>query len=252
MTPDDIDKILARAANDAVADAAVIERAKERLLPTLRPVRPMAPDWVFMAGFLGVLGVVAVAGATVVGMSGWRALSMGERAAIFAVVTAAACFAAVACAREMRPAGGRRVSGMAFAVAVAGLLVTFALLFHDYGMERFVGNGIPCFGAGLSFALPAGLLGLLLVGRGFVLNRAAAGLAVGTLAGLAGIVGLELHCPNLRATHVMFWHVGVVLASALILRGVLGRERPGGRMRTRASAPTLRRQDGGVRPALED
>jgi len=222
MAPEDIDKILVQTANGVEIPAAVMQRAKERIIPSLRPVRPLASAWFFIAAFLIVFGVVAVAGASVVGMHGWRALGVSERAVIFTVVIAAACFAAVACTHEMRPAAGRRMSGPAFGVVVAGLLITFALLFPDYGMQKFVGQGVPCLVAGLTFALPAALLGILLVRRGFVLDLAASGIAVGTLAGLAGIGGLELHCPNLKATHVMFWHVGVVVASALIGRGLAG------------------------------
>jgi len=41
----------------------------------------------------------------------------------------------------------------------------------------------------------------------------AAGLAAGTVAGLAGLGMLELHCPNLKAVHVLVWHVAVVAVS---------------------------------------
>jgi hypothetical protein len=204
-------------------DPSALQRAKDRILPSLQPVRPMPPALALIAGFLVVFGAIAFAGASVVGMHGWLVLSMTERTAIFAVLIAAACFTAVACTREMRPAGGRRMSGLVFVVAIAGLLATFALLFHDYGMQKFVGQGIPCLSAGLAFALAAALLGLLLLRRGFVLDRAAAGIALGTLAGLAGIAGLELHCPNLKASHVMFWHMGVLVTSALIARAVFKR-----------------------------
>ena len=42
------------------------------------------------------------------------------------------------------------------------------------------------------------------------MNPVAAGLSVGTLASLAGVAMLELHCANLEALHVMVWHVGVI------------------------------------------
>ena len=35
-----------------------------------------------------------------------------------------------------------------------------------------------------------------------------------TLSGLTGLGMLELHCPNLKAIHVMVWHVAVVVVSA--------------------------------------
>jgi len=43
-----------------------------------------------------------------------------------------------------------------------------------------------------------------------------AGLAAGTLSGLTGLTMLELHCPNLKAIHVMVWHVAVVIVSGIL------------------------------------
>ncbi|HXK04781.1 MAG TPA: NrsF family protein, partial [Verrucomicrobiae bacterium] len=62
--------------------------------------------------------------------------------------------------------------------------------------------------------LAAGLAGWLVLRRGFAVNPMAAGLAAGTLASLAGVGMLELHCPNLEALHVLVWHTAVVPVSA--------------------------------------
>ena len=56
-----------------------------------------------------------------------------------------------------------------------------------------------------------------IVRRGFVMDWGMAGVAAGTLAGLTGLGMLELHCHNLKAIHVITWHVAVV-----VLSGVLG------------------------------
>ena len=48
------------------------------------------------------------------------------------------------------------------------------------------------------------------------MNRTAAGLAAGTLAGLAGLTMLEFHCANFNAMHVMVWHTAVVPVSGLV------------------------------------
>ena len=54
------------------------------------------------------------------------------------------------------------------------------------------------------------------------MNSAAAGLAKGTLAGLAGVTMLELHCPIFEAPHVLVWHIAVLpvcgVAGALVAR----------------------------------
>lgn len=64
-------------------------------------------------------------------------------------------------------------------------------------------------------AVPAALFVWLVVRRGFVLDSAAAGAAAGAVAGLAGVLMLELHCPLLEAPHAMVWHVAVIPLCAL-------------------------------------
>jgi hypothetical protein len=178
-------------------------------------VRPLPPTWTLALSFLAVFAAVSLAGAWALGMYGLRALSGPQRVSIFSVVTCIAGFAAVAAAREMRPAAGRRIAGATLLAGAAAVLAVFALLFRDYGMRQFIHQGVPCLVAGLTFAVPAALLVSLLVHRGFVLNLVAAGMAAGTLAGLAGLGTLELHCPNVNAAHVMVWHVAVVVISGI-------------------------------------
>jgi len=52
-------------------------------------------------------------------------------------------------------------------------------------------------------------------------NSVSAGLMAGTLAGLAGVGLLELHCPNFQATHILVWHTMVVPVSGA-LGGLVG------------------------------
>jgi hypothetical protein len=94
-------------------------------------------------------------------------------------------------------------------------LAVFALLFHDYDAGNFVPEGVKCLLAGLACAIPAAIVIGLVLRRGFVLDWPAAGIAAGTLAGLAGIAMLELHCPILKVPHIMFWHVAVVWVSGI-------------------------------------
>jgi len=84
-----------------------------------------------------------------------------------------------------------------------------------------------CLTAGLLHAIPAALASRLILRRGFAVNAVAAGLVSGTLAGLAGVTMLELHCANLEALHVMLWHTAVIPVSgaAGALLGRLSRSR---------------------------
>jgi hypothetical protein len=98
---------------------------------------------------------------------------------------------------------------------VSGLVVSiFALLFRDYQTSDFFAAGIACLLTGLLFAFPAALLAWLVLRRGFAVNPVSAGLVTGTLAGLAGLAMLELHCQNFQAAHVLVWHIGVIPLSA--------------------------------------
>jgi hypothetical protein len=218
MTPQDMDRILAQAANRSAApdsDSVTIARAKASLPGSLAPVRPIRSPWVFVCLFVAAFAAIALCGAWTFGIRGLPVLSVVRRAVIFPVVLAGAWIAAIASAREMRPAGGRGMGPVALTIGVCVPLVAFAVLFHDYNFQNFVPEGVKCLLAGLACAIPAALLIFLLLRRGFILDYRAAGLAAGTLAGLAGLGMLELHCPVLKAPHIMFWHVAVVWVSGI-------------------------------------
>lgn len=219
MTPDEIDKILAKAANQALspsADRTAIERVESAILNDLRPVRPLAPPWAFMLTFVALFAAFAAASASALGLHGIRVLNDGQRALIFPMLLAAAWLAAVACTREMRPAAGSRLGALALIFTVVVFPVVFSLIFHDYSARNFVPEGIPCLVAGLCVAIPTGLVIAWILRRGFVLDWSMAGIAAGTLSGLAGLGMLELHCPNLKAIHVMVWHMAVVIVSGIL------------------------------------
>jgi len=97
-----------------------------------------------------------------------------------------------------------------------------------------VSQGVACLTAGLLHAIPAAIASWLLLRRGFAVNPTSAGMVAGTLAGLAGVTMLELHCANLRAIHVMAWHVAVVpvsaVAGALLAHALTSRERSAARL----------------------
>ena len=81
-----------------------------------------------------------------------------------------------------------------------------------------------CLTAGLLHAIPTVLAGWWILHRGFAVNTLAAALALGSLAGLAGVSMLELHCVNFEAPHAMLWHTAVLPLSggiwALLAWGV--------------------------------
>lgn len=216
MNDRDIDEIFERAANYEVAPA-LLGRVSSSLNASLRPIRPMAPASTLVSGLLSIAALVAIVFACLIGLDGIRRLSAVETGIIFPVLAILAWLAAMLSVGEMTPGSARRMNPTALLlIALMGWLAVDALLFHDYQMGRFVKQGIPCLRAGLMVAIPTGAASWLLLRRGFAVNPAGAGLAAGTLAGLAGLAMLELHCPNLHAMHIMVWHTAVVPISGLV------------------------------------
>jgi hypothetical protein len=220
MTPDEIGRILAQAAQRALPEDGDGDRAAARaevaILKDLRPVTPLAPAWLYILILLLLFAAAASDSAAVLGMAGLRALSQTQFALIFAALFGAASLAAVACSRQMGPASGRNLAPLAWILAPLLLAPVFALLLNGYELLHFVHEGIPCLVAGLSVAIPTGLAISLLLRRGCVLDWSAAGLAAGVLGGLAGVAMLEMHCPNLKAIHVIVWHTAVVMVSGAL------------------------------------
>jgi hypothetical protein len=158
---------------------------------------------------------VAIAGAARIGFSGVERLGVFERALIFPALAILLWLAATACVSEIIPGSRRQFSpGALLGIGVLSTLAVFALLFRNYQTTHFVSAGVACLATGLLHAIPVALLSWLILRRGFAVNPVTAGLAAGTLAGLAGVTMLELHCPNFQAFHILLWHTAVLPLSA--------------------------------------
>ena len=218
MKPDEIDRIIEQAAAREpaqVEDSRLVENIRGTLLKDLQPVRPLPPSWLFVVSLTGLFVFFAATSGSILGLHGIHALSVLQMAWLFPVLLATATMAAIASAREMRPASGVRFSFLAPIIATAVFLILFGALLSGYGTPNFIKEGIPCLVAGLSVALPTAAAIALILRRGFVLDWSRAGTVAGTLAGLTGLGMLELHCPNLKAIHVMVWHIAVVIVSGV-------------------------------------
>jgi hypothetical protein len=233
MGPEDLDEVLARAGRDPI-HPELLKRISDAILPGLQPVRQMPSVRVLAAGLLLICAAVGIGGASIAGLHGFQKLTGVERAAIFAVLGMFAWLAAGESAAEMIPGSRRMVSPTLLVWAGCAVVIgLFAMLFSGYGLDGFVPQGIPCLRAGLLHALPTAGAAWFILRRGFAVDPMAAGLAAGTLAGLAGVIMLELHCGNLLAIHVMAWHVAVIpvsaAAGALLARALTSRERSAAR-----------------------
>jgi hypothetical protein len=214
----EIDEILERAAQGThKLDPTLLERVAGAIKPSLHPVRPLPPTWLLVAGMVLVCAAVAVAGAARAGFYGIEKLTLFDRALIFPALAILAGLTGIEFVAEMIPGSRRRMaSGTLLGINCLLLVGMFALLFRDYQTDHFVHAGIACLAVGVLHAVPAALLGWLLLRRGFAVNPIAAGLVVGTFAGLAGVGMLELHCANLQALHILIWHTAVVPVSGAI------------------------------------
>ena len=220
MNDSEIDNLLeaARASREPGQgpDPETLNRIAASVQASLKPVRPLPSRWALAAGLLLIAAAVAVAGAARAGFSGIEQMAPWQRLLIFPVLGILAAIAASELVSAMTPGRARRISsGALLTIAIAALLAVFALSFRDYQTVHFVSAGVTCLVVGTLHAIPAALLSWLLLRRGFAVNPAAAGLAAGALAGLAGLCVLELHCNNFQAAHVLVWHTAVVLLCAV-------------------------------------
>ena len=216
MTDQEIDDILQRAAGSPRAlPAQLIERIADSIAPSLRPVRLLPPKW-FLTSALCLTGAaIAFAGAARAGFQGFEALPALSRLLILGALAVLIWAAARRTVDEWTPGSPRFLSATSLLAAFSvALVVVFGLLFHDYHTENFVSAGLTCLGTGVLHAIPAALIAWWVLRRGCVLDSVSAGLAVGALAGLAGLGMLELHCVNFEALHVLVWHTLVVPVGA--------------------------------------
>ncbi len=206
-------------------DERVLENVRGSVLPGLKPVRPLQRPAVYTAILVTIAVAVTVGDAAFLRMYGAGALGPVRLALIWGVLIAAMAVAAHVLTRLMVP-GSKPVSAIAlFGASVLLLAGTFLAMFHDYGTAGFIHYGTGCLTAGLLCALPVALFAWLFLWRGLIVNYTGAGLMLGTLAGLAGVAMLELHCPSLELAHVAVWHGGVLLvcAAAGYLAGLAAR-----------------------------
>jgi hypothetical protein len=213
-----IDAILNKAAHapqDEDMSAAPLQRIVASIQLSLHQVRPLPSTRKLVAMLFLMCMVVAVAGAAQMGFYGFAKMNLLTRAITFSALGLLVLLAATEFVHEMIPGSLRHWSPLAqLGICSAALFGVFAVLFREAGMDHFVSAGAKCLLAGLLHAIPSGLLGWLVLRRGFAVKSFSAGLAAGTLGGLTGVALLEMHCANFQFAHVLVWHIAVVPVSA--------------------------------------
>jgi hypothetical protein len=193
-----------------------LKRIQAGILENLKPVRPLPPSRIFLFACATIFLSVAAVGALVLGTSGWAALNMEQRIAIFATLGASAFLLAISMVGQMAPGSKLAFAPGALPIAIlVALMLVIAAVFRSRQESAFVAGGLACLRNGLTYSIPAAFLFWLLVRRGAILYPKLIGAAGGGLAGLLGLSVLEVNCPNLNVFHILVWHWSVVLISSL-------------------------------------
>jgi hypothetical protein len=189
-----------------------LKRIESAVTADLKPVRPLAPDGVYLAGFAAIFIAVCMVGCYLAGQNGWHALGSVQKLGVFAPLAASIALLIFSIVRQMTPAAKHARSS---ALVSAGLFILLVLImtaiFQPAHESAFVRSGLACFRAGMTFAIPAAFLFALLLLRGAALSPALTGATAGGLAGLVGLGVLEIRCPNLNVYHIVAWHASVTL-----------------------------------------
>lgn len=217
MTDPDIDDVLRRLARPQhPVDPALLARITGSIQGTITAVEPRPQTWVLAGQLLAVCAAVAVAGAAWAGLDGVAALAPWQRLADFVSLSVLWVALARECVVRYIPGGLPLSTTAAVLSCWAVLVLLFTLVFRDYRAEHFVTAGLGCLEQGVLRAIPAAILATLVLRRGFATRPVLAGAVAGALAGLAGVVFLELHCSNVEAPHRLVWHAAVVPLSAAL------------------------------------
>ena len=192
-----------------------VREIQAKIITNLKPVRPLAPARFFLFACAIIFLLVVAIGVRPSAMTGWDALSLWQRVALFAMLTASAILLAVSMVAQMAPGSKYPLAPRAVPIStLAALLIALAASFHAQAEQDFVASGLMCMKSGLVYAIPAAFLFWLLVRKGAILYPKLIGAMAGGLAGLIGLSVLEINCSNLNVFHILIWHWGVVVISS--------------------------------------
>jgi hypothetical protein len=193
-----------------------MKRIEAAILGGLTPVQPLASQGAFVAAFALVFLAVVGVGSLLLGTDGWRALSVLQRIAVFAPAAACAGLLALSLVRLMAPGSKLVISSTRSSIGVLSLLaLVIVIVSHSREESNFVSAGLTCLRSGLTCAVPGAVVFWLLLRRGAILSPGLTGTIAGGLAGLVGLMVLEVRCPNLNLYHILAWHLGVALLAML-------------------------------------
>lgn len=184
------------------------------VLRDLTPVRPLAPERVFLAALAAIgLAIVAV-GSAMLGIGGWRGLGPSQKCAVFVTLAASSGMLAVSLVRLIAPGSRYYISPARLLISILMLqAAVFASIFPWRHESEFVPNGMNCLRTGLVCAIPSAAFIWLLLRRGEISSYGLMGATAGGLAGMVSLAVLEVQCANGNALHILTSHIGMTLLS---------------------------------------
>jgi hypothetical protein len=189
----------------------------------LKPVRPLRPPFVRALALVPLAGAIVVAvpalhffrsDMTAIGMVRAWGLSFAQALAGVAIVAAAL--------RESVPGRSLSRAGLMWTIACGLMIPALSLALTasslDVGPQpgRGLSEGLGCFRASSSAAIPALIVAAILAARAFPLRRAVAGALYGLGCGLIADAGLRLYCEYSAPQHVVFAHGGAIVGAMFV------------------------------------
>ena len=192
------------------------DRVLTSVLVDLKPVKPIASPWVLTLAFTATLIATLALVVWLTGSAGFFALSATARMLMMSIIGVGALLFSFSLAQKMIPGSLLRVPVLQVALALAvAFIFVVALMFHDVTDWKTLAMERTCLWLGIGAAVVTATLGSLLVRRGAWINRFATVVSIGALSGVSALLALTVHCPILKATHILVWHGGAVLVAIL-------------------------------------
>ena len=179
------------------------------------PVRPMPSGGWFVAIAFSLPVLAGAVVALLNGAAGWKKMPT-EAAILFCGLSVAGLAAlAVGFYRQFKPGEREPADGRAALVILLAGFAAFAGVefgWHPGGDDTLF-NAWRCLRIGTSVALAAAVLLLLWARKGYAVNPASAAFWTGTLASMAGLIALGLHCQGFELSHQLMGHASMIVVS---------------------------------------
>jgi hypothetical protein len=204
-----------------MAEARVPAILLEEIRRDLKPVRPLLPP---IARFLIVVAIAVVTTGVFLSIGGVRADLREVPEIVFlsgiGLRVFAGIFLLLIALHEAIPAWGvPRSAAISVFVLTLALIVAMPLIFARFlgaADAPFTTTQMVCYGAELLLFVPAFLVSLWLIARGFPMRPLLAGIAAALGVALIADAALFAHCPIDAPTHVLLAHEGAVVTAALL------------------------------------